>query len=482
MKKYNVFKVLLIALFVAIIVSFIIPQSQLGYEGIKKGTINPITFVDSISNGLTSFSVFIATFIYILSIGIFYSVLKKTEKYDVVVNNFAAKFKNKKVFLIVSVLMFSLITAVIGEIYALLFMVPLFIDVAKKLGYDSKTSIISTVGAIIIGSTGSLYTNYANQILGLKPSTNIVIKLIALGISILAIILYAIFTSKVKNENLKKEKVKKLLPITITLIVMLVLVILGMVPWKAYFNFEGFSKFHTTITEFKLFKVSVFNAIVGSTITAFGEWTIYSLIVLLLVVSVLLSLIYKVKINDILEAFANGVKKAVPYGFILILANLVLVGVYNSGFYITIISAVGKMKDLIISSATLSALSSVVYPDYTYASQFTLSTLAAVISKKEIFTTLAVIFQLIYSLMLLISPTSILVLMALRYEDVSYKDWIKYIYKFFMGLLIVYIIIAIIIGGKFVRAISYVVLAVLIVILILFIIYSKTKKTSVKKK
>ena len=67
MKKYNIFKVLLLVLAAAIIVSFLIPSSTIGYytSGIEKGTINPINFVDSISNGLTSFSVFISAFIFI---------------------------------------------------------------------------------------------------------------------------------------------------------------------------------------------------------------------------------------------------------------------------------------------------------------------------------------------------------------------------------------------------------------------------------
>ena len=256
-----------------------------------------------------------------------------------------------------------------------------------------------------------------------------------------------------------------------------------MVPWSSYFGFEGFSKFHTTLVDFKLFKVSLYNAILGSTLAAFGEWTIYSLIVLLLVVTVIIALIYKIKVDGLLESISQGIRKSLPYAMILVLANIILVGVYNSGFFITVIDAVGKMKDSIVSTVTLSGLSALVYPDYTYASQFTLSTLAAVISKKAIYATIAVIFQAIYSLVLLVSPTSILILMALRYEEVSYKDWFKYIGKFFLGLLIIFFIIIIIIGGKFVKPISYVVLAVLVVILaLLFILCKKGSKKEVTKK
>ena len=168
MKKYNVFKVLLIALFGAIVLSFFIPQSTIGYTGIEKGEINPITLIDSISNGLTSFSVFIANFVYILAIGVFYAVVRKSGKYDAVLENTAAKFKNKNVFLIVSILTFGLMTAVIGDVLPMLIFVPAYLDMAKKLGFDSKTSILATAGAILVGNTGSLYTSYANQILATK--------------------------------------------------------------------------------------------------------------------------------------------------------------------------------------------------------------------------------------------------------------------------------------------------------------------------
>ena len=479
MKKYNVFKVLFITTLVAMVCSFVIPQSQIGYTGIEKGEINPITFIDSISNGLTSFSVFIASFVYILSIGIFYAILKKSDKYEAVVNNTAAKFKNKKVFIIISVLTFGLLTSVIGDMMPMLIFVPVFMDIAKKLGYDSKAAILSTIGAIIFGSVGSLYTNYTNQILAVSVTTNIILKVIILIVSLIGLILFVIFGSKAKSVKLEKINVKKTLPIVIAFDVILILIILGMTPWKAYFNFNGFADFHKALVDFKVLKVSLFNAILGRTLLAFGEWSIYSVIVLLLVVSVVLSLIYKLKVDNFLETVANGIKKALPYALIIVFANIVLVGVYNSGFFVTVINAIGSMKDKILSATTVSLLSSIVYPDYGYAAQFTVSTLAVVISKKAIYVTLAVIFQFIYSLALLISPTSVLLLIGLRYENIRYKDWFKYISKFFLLVFIVYYIVIMIIGGKFVKAISYVVLAVLVIILALLFVLKKGKKETV---
>lgn len=500
MKKYNVFKVLLTVLLAVMVISFFIPQSQIGYytAEIEKGVINPINFVDSISNGLTSFSVFIGSFVYILCIGVFYAVIKKSGKYEDIINNTACKFKNNKgIFLVISILTFGLLTAVIGDMMPLLVLVPAFIDVTKKLGYDSNKAIICTIGAIILGNAGSLNTTYINQILASTVETNIIAKIIILVISLGALIVFALLGKKADNVKLEEKKVEKALPITILLDVIIFLVVLGMIPWKSYFGFEGFSNFHKTITEFKVFDVSIFNAFIGTTLTAFGEWSIYNIIVVLVVASLILALIYKLKIDGTLEAVSKGIRVALPYALILVVANIILVAVYNSGFFNTVIVTIGKMKDSALLGTTLSTLSSVVYPDYSYATQFSLSTLTYALKDANIYLVVAVTFQAIYSLCLIIAPTSILVLMGLHYEGVDYKSWVKYIHKFFLSLLIAFLIVIMVLARKYVTLISFIVLVILIVILVLFISLEKnnnkqksvvvknkqaTKKNTTKKK
>lgn len=481
MEKYNIFKVLLLVLEAVIIASLLIPSSSIGYytSEIEQGTISLITLIDSVSNGLTSMSVFVSTFMYILVIGVFYEILKKTGKYDVVITNTASRFKNKKgLFLVLSILTFGILTAIIGDIMPMLVLVPAFIGIAKKLGYDSKTSIMSTIGAILLGSTGSLYTNYINQILSATVSSNIIAKIIILVIGLGSLIIFTLLTGKPSETKLERKKEKKLLPISIAFDVIILLLILGMVPWNGYFGFEGFSNFHTTLTEFEISDVSVFNNILGTTLVAFGEWTLYSEIVLLLVVSLIVSLIYKIKVDGLFESVKEGIIKALPCAAIVILSNVILVGVYNSGFFITVITAVAGMADKVLSGTTLSMLSALVYPDYTYATQFTLSTITYVISDSTYYLVLAVIFEVIYSLFLLISPTSILVLMGLEKESVRYGEWIKYIYKYFLGLLILLFVVIIVVGKDYVSALTYVVLAVIVVILALFMVLSFTKKNT----
>ena len=86
MKKYSIFKVISISVLVTVLLSFLIPSTSFDATGsVTKGNINPVSLIDTFGNGITSFSVFLSTFMFILCIGIFYGVLVKTGKYESVI-------------------------------------------------------------------------------------------------------------------------------------------------------------------------------------------------------------------------------------------------------------------------------------------------------------------------------------------------------------------------------------------------------------
>ncbi len=491
MKKYNVFKILSISILVTIVLSFLIPQTSFdSYGNLTKGNINPVSLIDTFGNGITSFGVFLNSFIYILCIGIFYFILHKTGKYNETINNTACMFKNKKyLFPIISIITFVVITALIGDMMPMLILVPAFIDVSRKLGYDKPTSILVTLGSIILGSTGSLYTLYSNQILGSTVTDNILFKVFILFIVIISLILFTIFFAK-KPEDTKLEKIKSSNNALISIVfdVLLVLIILGVVPWSSYFGFEGFTDLYDTITNFKVFNVSVFTSIIGATLNPFGTWTVYDLSIVLLIASLVITLVYKIKFDELLETIAKSLKRSLPYALIIVFANVVLVSVYNSGFFYTIITAINNITDKLFSGTLVSMLSSLVYPDYSYASQFALSTLATV-GESEFYVLLALVFQVIYSLFLLIVPTSILILLGLQYTNLSYKEWFKFIYKYILVLFALLFSVLFISSIKFigVPSIVFIILISLIgyVILIVSILYKfvflNNNKVEVKK-
>ena len=75
--------------------------------------------------------------------------------------------------------------------------------------------------------------------------------------------------------------------------VLLVLVVLGFVPWGEYFGFDGFSKFLETLQSAKVADVSIFTAIFGKEIVEFGAFEVHNLALLLVVTSVVIAIIYK---------------------------------------------------------------------------------------------------------------------------------------------------------------------------------------------
>ena len=60
---------------------------------------------------------------------------------------------------------------------------------------------------------------------------------------------------------------------------------------------------------------------------------------------------------------------------------------------------------------------------------------------KDFYDLLAIVYQSIYSSMLLVSPTSVLLLLGIYHLNIRFIDWLKYIWKYFLILLITDIII-----------------------------------------
>ena len=488
MKKYNIFKVLTIVILLSMVLSYFIPGSNVGYAGIEKGTIMPVTFANLFSNGITTVSALITTIIWVLVIGVFYFVLKKTGRYETLVENTASVFDtNRGLFLVITVFSLGLVTLFSGDMLAMLIFVPFLYDVLAKLNFGKFSSILATIGSLLIGFSGTTYTYYINQYMSLTVKDNLAAK-ITLGlvglVSIVAFILVFNKNKKLNNE-VRKSTMKKMIPLYVTFILLFVFVVLGFVNWNAYFGYEGFEKFLESLREAKVAEVGVFDAIFGSTIAPFGQWQTYNLGVLVVFASIVLALIYRLKINDFFEAFGQGLKRAFPYAVIITLANIVLVNVYSSGIFYTIsMGLTGKTVDVFTSSVT-SMLASITYPDSGYSAQFTLTSLmgTAATNYEGLF---AITFQAIYSLFLLISPTSILILFALYKTDTRYIDWIKYIGKYFLVLLIAYILVIAVFLKGFTS--STIIFIVAIVVLLAFFIYiskskaSKTKEVKEEKK
>ena len=480
MKKYNIFKVLAIVILLSMVLSYFIPSSSIGYAGLEKGTIVPVTFANMFANSITTINALVTTIIYVLVIGIFYFVIKKTGRYETLVDNTASVFDtNRGLFIVITVFGLGLVTLFTGEILPLLIFVPFLIDVLSKLGFNKFSNILATIGSILLGYSGATYTYYLNQYLSLTVKDNVAAKITIGLVGLVSIVAFILVFNKPKklNGEIRKSTMKKMIPLYVTFALLFVFIILGFVNWNAYFGFKGFEELLENLENAEIAKVSIFDAIIGTSVAAFGQWQVYNFATLVVFASIVISIIYRFKINDFFEAFAEGLKKAFPYAVIVTLANIVLVNVYSSGIFYTLSGALNSKNIGLFSGAVTSMLASIMYPDSGYAAQFTLTSLMGTeaVKYEAIF---AITYQAIYSMFLLVSPTSILLLFGLRKTDTGYIEWIKYIGKYFLVLLIAeLLVIAIFLNGFNQSAIIFI---VAIAVLLAFIIVA-TKGKNTKK-
>lgn len=482
MKKYNIFKTLTIVVILTMILSYFIPGTIMGYSGIEKGTIIPVTIADAFVNGITSVNASLTILSYVFLIGILYAILKKTDRYETIIDNTAAAFdRNKAVFMVIVIFVLGAFSLFSGSILPMLVFAPFLIAVLRRLGFNKLTSIFAVIGSMIIGFTGSLYTYYLNQYLSLTTKDNVTVKITLALVGLVSMVVFVLLFNKkpINSGEVRKSTKKKMLPIYITFILLFVLLVLGFVNWNGYFGFTGFDDFLATLRDGKIAEVSIFDAILGTSVVAFGNWQLYNAATLLLFVTILFALIYRIKFNDFIECIYTGLKKTFPYALIVILTYLVLVNVYSSGiFYTLTIGLTSKTIDL-FSSSISGILASIVYPDYGYATQFTLNALMST-GATDYQSIFAVTFQAIYSLFLLISPTSIIVLFALYFTETKYYEWFKYIIKYFLILLLVdLLVIALFMNGFVTSAIIFMI--AILVILAFIIVLTKKNKTIEKK-
>ena len=136
-------------------------------------------------------------------------------------------------------------------------------------------------------------------------------------------------------------------------------------------------------------------------------------------------------------------KKAVKPAFYIFLAYVVLVMVVLNPFQLHITKFFLEMaKGLnVITMTIVVMISSVLNVDIIYAAQGVLPYSMTVITDSTLYPILSVIFQSVYGLTMLVAPTSIILLATLSYLDIPYTQWLKHIWKLFLELLVVLVLI-----------------------------------------
>ena len=462
-KKHSLLKILSIILLLLTLISFVLP----GRNGIEQIGVADL-LVNYFSIVLQNFSYIV---LFILSVGGFYGVLNKTPAYKKLLDNIVTSLKplNKKVIYII-ILIFAVIAALTGMTIPLFIFVPFIVSIIILLGYDKLVALSATIGSIIVGYIGGMFVNFTNpntykintyeEFIGLDNKfINVFPKLLLLLIGI-GLLIYFV-NRYIKNVEAKKVKYElsdnseilitevkgsykeiKTWPLIIILSLTLVILILGMVPWNSLFNIDIFTKFHTWLTGLKIGKIAIFPTLISSSMPALGEWNTTSnllasyiyMSILLVFITLLIALVNKLKFNEVIDNFVEGIKKMIPVVALVTVAYTVLVCAYNNGFIEVIISNYGKFNYVV--SALLAFLGCILNVDTIWIMAGVFGNIINLITDESIFASVAILLQGVYGLFLLVGPTSLILIISLAYLDVPYTTWLKYIWRFAIALII----------------------------------------------
>lgn len=479
MKKNNLFKAVGLVILFLVLLSWIVPIVY-SIGGFKGDVSNQIGFVALINAILETFSGFGSLVLYVLMVGGFYGVLKVTGAYDKVLESLHSMTVGKeKMSLITMIVVLALISSISGLDFGLFVLFPLLIVLVVKMGYDKLVALSATVGATLVGMYGATFagTLYGanNSILSVGKYDQMLSKVIFLVLGVAALITFVLLYIKKNGVSSKSEKVshssKKSIKkderkgkkssekvskakkgdrtsvLTMLILGCVVLIMfLGTTNWEGIFKTNWFESAHTSWTGFKISKFAILDKLFGG-VDAFGTWltpTRFQTYSLLLVIAiVMLKFASKTKWSEVFDGFVDGIKSYILPTISVILACSVFVLVYYNPFLSVVTeSLLTATKSFNVALAGIyTMINSFFYVDYYYLAYSVLYSITGVYSDKSVLSIISVMFANLYSLVMLISPTSVLLLASLAISDVKYTDWVKFIWKLVLALFVISFIV-----------------------------------------
>ena len=326
----------------------------------------------------------------------------------------------------------------------------------KEMKFDKISTFATTVGSILVGTIGSMYSTkiVGMNVLqfGIEYNTLWYIKLIIL---LLAFILFNVFnilhlrkTQKNKESEPMEDvfepanvtKKKTIWPVATLLIIFAIISIMAYFPWEEVFEIKWFSNALKSIQEYKLFDSTIFAYILGE-VRAFGSWDIFGIQALMIITALLLKWIYKLSLDDFLESFGEGLKKSGKLVVLLLICYLVLEFTVMYPVVTTIVDWFISLSDKF--NVVLTTISGLFTSLFTVEYQYTVSLIGAYLKSSfaDNVNQIAIILQTTFGLASMIAPSSAILMMGLSLCDIKFKDWLKYIWKFVLIMLVVLVLI-----------------------------------------
>lgn len=456
-KKFDLVKISGAMVLLTVLLTWIIPQGTFSGTEMQIGEITRIGIFDFFTYGLLGMYYFTVLVTFIFVLGGFYQVLSRIGGYQALITKLAKIFKKKEIlFTLLVSFIFTAISAVTNEYILLLAVVPFIMSIMKEMKFDKISTFATTVGSILVGTIGSMYSTKIVgmnvQQFGIKYSTLWYIKLIIL---LLAFILFNVFnilhlrkTQKNKESEPMEDvfepanvtKKKTIWPVATLLIIFAVISIMAYFPWEDVFEIKWFSNALKSIQEYKLFDSTIFAYILGE-VRAFGSWDIFGIQALMIITTLLLKWIYKLSLDDYLESFGEGLKKSGKLVVLLLICYLVLEFTVMYPVVTTIVDWFISLSDKF--NVVLTTISGLFTSLFTVEYQYTVSLIGAYLKSSfaDNVNQIAIILQTTFGLASMIAPSSAILMMGLSLCDIKFKDWLKYIWKFILIMVVVLVII-----------------------------------------
>lgn len=462
-KKHDLIKVTGIMVFITALLTWIVKIGSFDGSEVVVQEITRIGFKDFMLAGiliLQNFTVLI-TFLFIL--GGFYQLLSKRAGYQALVKKISEKLKgHATIVVLITSLVFALAGSFMNEYLPLFVVIPFVITILNRMKVDKISAFSATFGGLLVGTIGSIYSakvaGYINAALGTTVETMLWTKIVLFLVAYILISLFTVLRMRKTKGNKKfedydkfevetaepKEGKARKWPYVVGLILIFVSTVMGYLPWTEW-GITVFNDVTTWVNELSLFGVPIISYIFAD-FKAFGSWDLVGVQYIMLFATVLIHWIGRVSWNELLESYSEGFKKISSTVFVMVLVYLVL---ELSAFFPvmpTIVDGIVGLANGFNAGLTSLAMfiTSIFAVEPQYLMNFAGSYLAATYSSsKEV---IAVITQSVYGLASFFVPTSAILMIGLSYLGISYKDWLKHIWKFVLAMLIVVAIIILIVA------------------------------------
>lgn len=479
-EKYNLFTAIVICFLVYVVLSWFVPTGAVTSSAYAGAGTNPVGLFGLVYYPGITVGTFAQFGLIILAIGAFYGVMNKTGVYGTLVNKTVNKFKGKeKTFITVTVALLIIISSLIGLPYAMLIVVPFIMAILLKLGYNKITTVASTVGAILVGQIASTFgytiAGMSASLLGLKISEGIWSRLALLVIVIFLFVLFVTGNKETKlnqskkivkdkkakkdivEEEISEDKViflenevtstKKTFSLKLLFILTLIIAFISMFNWNTVFKITLFEDFYEKIMGITVSDYPIMQNLLGLT-NPFGYWDSYELVALLTVSSIIMGWVYNLSLVDVYEGMKAGAKRVLKPACLITIANIIFTLTLSSSdgtMLVYITEKLGTISDSfnLFTTALTGIIGGFFYNNYYYYFN-AIATDLAIHVDANYYTIMTFVLQSIYGLMMMILPTSLILVSGLSMLGVSFKEWIKYIWRFVAQLLVIILIISVI--------------------------------------